>query len=140
MIDLSLVKAESNPVIDAGAKFIRDIDAENKFNTMFVAILAVIAVFAFYFLVKSPSKARNSNNGPVDGGEPEKFSKIVSKGAKWGFATGFLVAMVYIQRHKPSSLGFYPGDIGLVFAACLPSGAAIGALIGWLSALFWCDK
>jgi hypothetical protein len=49
---------------------------------------------------------------------------------------GAVIAMVYIQMHTVPSLGFYPGDAGLVFFACIGPGAAIGALLAWLSTLF----
>ena len=71
----------------------------------------------------------------VEEDESEKTLKIVFKGAKWGFYAGFVAAMIYIQMRTPTSLGFYPGDIGLVFLAFLGPGTAIGALYAWLGTL-----
>jgi hypothetical protein len=195
MIDVSLVNAEPNPVIETGANEMKRIDAENWWNTQFTFLLAGIALFVFYFLVKSPwllpSKDRGSKDAssqkpatfkprgsvdfrspagksaiskkqPVtrdeieeefakvseanykpdeeDDDETEEVFKIVFKGAKWGFVAGFVVAMVYLQMHTPASLGFYPGDAGLVLFACMAPGAAIGALFAWLSTLFSGDR
>ena len=74
----------------------------------------------------------NYRPDPVEDDATENLLKIVFKGAKWGFAAGFAVAMIYIQIHTPASLGFYPGDAGVVLFACIGSGAAIGALLAWL--------
>jgi hypothetical protein len=76
----------------------------------------------------------NYRPDPVEDDETEESLKIVFKGAKWGFVAGMAVAMIYIQIHTPSSLGFYPGDVGVVLFACIGPGAAIGALFAWLGA------
>jgi hypothetical protein len=88
------------------------------------------------------AKVSEANYRPVedDDDETETLLKIVFKGAKWGFVAGFLVATVYIQIHTPSSLGFYTGDVGLVFFACMGPGAAIGALFAWLGTLISGDR
>lgn len=186
MIDVSLVNAEPNAVIETGAREMRGILEDNWWNTQFAMLLAGIAAFVFYFLTKStwllPSKDQGLNDAsnrkaaagkpggsvdrdraeksaigkkkqmkrdeieeefakvseanyrpaPVEDDETETLLKVVFKGAKWGFVAGMVVAMVYIQIHTPSSLGFYPGDVGVVLFVCAGSGAAIGALFAWL--------
>jgi hypothetical protein len=77
----------------------------------------------------------NYRPAPVEDDATENLLKIVFKGAKWGFAAGFAVASVHIQMNTPASLGFYPGDVGVVFFACMGPGAAIGALLAWLGTL-----
>jgi len=53
-------------------------------------------------------------------------------GAKWGMAAGVAAGIAYLNVHTPSSLGFYPGDAGLVMVPAFVGGAAAGAAIGWL--------
>jgi hypothetical protein len=77
----------------------------------------------------------NYRPDPVDDDETENLLKTIFKGAKWGFVAGMVVAMVYIQIRTPSSLGFYPGDVGVVLFVCAGSGAAIGALFAWLGTM-----
>jgi len=82
----------------------------------------------------------NYRPDPVEDDATENLLKVVFKGAKWGFVAGCAVAMVYIQIHTPASLGFYPGDAGVVLFACIGPGAAIGALLVWLGTLISDDK
>lgn len=58
-------------------------------------------------------------------------SNALAKGAKWGSIVGFVIAQWYLGQHSP--LGFYGGNVTLVFAVCIGIGASIGAGIGWLS-------
>jgi hypothetical protein len=53
----------------------------------------------------------------------------IKRCATWGAVAGFVVAQVFIRRNSP--LGFYGGNMLLVFAVCIGLGAAAGAGIGW---------
>jgi hypothetical protein len=68
--------------------------------------------------------------------DPEGFKKEEKlpayKGARWGFAVGFAVAWIYISNNTPPALGFYPGNLTLVFIVCMGLGSVAGALFMWL--------
>ena len=66
--------------------------------------------------------------------EPAKRgpSSPLAKGAKWGGVAGLVVAQLYLRINSP--LGFYTGNMLLVFAVCIGLGTAIGVGIAWLSA------
>jgi len=49
--------------------------------------------------------------------------------ATWGAVAGLVVAQVFIRRNSP--LGFYTGNMLLVFAVCIGLGTVAGAGIGW---------
>ena len=71
-----------------------------------------------------------------DGGqetEREKTLAVVRKGAKWGMIVGFVIAQIFINTHSP--LGFYTGNMGLVYLTCIGLGTGIGALFAWLSTI-----
>jgi hypothetical protein len=53
-------------------------------------------------------------------------------GAKWGMAAGVAAGLAYVSAHTVPSLGFYPGDAGLVLVPAFVGGAVVGAAIGWL--------
>lgn len=63
--------------------------------------------------------------------EQDKRFDVVCNGAKWGMLAGFALAQIIISGNSP--LGFYLGDLGLLFLETMGPGAAIGALFGWLS-------
>ena len=63
--------------------------------------------------------------------EREKGFDVVCNGAKWGLLAGFALAQIIISGNSP--LGFYLGDLGLLFLETMGPGAAIGALFGWAS-------
>jgi hypothetical protein len=43
---------------------------------------------------------------------------------------GFVFAQIIISTNSP--LGFYTGNMGLVYLTCIGGGTAIGALFAWL--------
>ena len=75
---------------------------------------------------------------PTDDAETNKVLKTVGKGAKWGMIVGFVIAQIFINTHSP--LGFYTGNMGLVFLTCIGLGTGIGALFAWLSTMMRDDE
>jgi hypothetical protein len=65
--------------------------------------------------------------------EQEKPTSVVGKGAKWGMIVGFVIAQIFISTHSP--LGFYTGNMGLVYLTCIGLATGIGALFAWLSTM-----
>ena len=55
----------------------------------------------------------------------------VKKGAKWGSVAGLVGGQFYLANNSP--LGFYSGNLTLVFAVWIGLGTALGAGIGWAS-------
>jgi hypothetical protein len=53
----------------------------------------------------------------------------IKRCATWGAVAGFVVAKVFIRQNSP--LGFYGGNMLLVFAVCIGLATAAGAGIGW---------
>jgi hypothetical protein len=78
------------------------------------------------------------DKGTLDAGiykieDPKAFKKEgklpAYKGAGWGFSAGAAVALIYTRSNSP--LGFYAGNMTLVFILCVGFGTAIGALLMW---------
>ena len=74
-------------------------------------------------------------NQPDSGQETErdKTFAVVRKGAKWGMIVGFVIAQIFISTHSP--LGFYTGNMGLVYLTCIGLGTGVGALFAWLATM-----
>lgn len=63
--------------------------------------------------------------------EDSPASNALAKGAKWGAVAGVLIAQWYMREHSP--LGFYMGNVLLVFAVCIGICGWVGAAIAWLN-------
>jgi hypothetical protein len=68
---------------------------------------------------------------PPPAPEKEEPPSPVAKGAKWGAIVGLVIAQIFIHQNSP--LGFYTGNMWLVFATCIGLGTAIGAGFAWLN-------
>lgn len=62
----------------------------------------------------------------------DKSRNAVRWGTKIGMLAGFLLARIYINQNSP--LGFYTGNVVLIYLLGIGPGAAIGAGMGWLYA------
>ena len=74
------------------------------------------------------SKLAKQGESERNGGQ-DVLSRV-RKGAKWGMIVGFVFAQTIISSNSP--LGFYLGNMGLVYLTCIGGGTAIGALFSWL--------
>ncbi len=55
---------------------------------------------------------------------------VLRTAATWGAVAGLVLALLLIRRHP--HLHLHGGEVGLIFAACVGLGAAIGAGLAWL--------
>lgn len=75
-------------------------------------------------------KHGRSSGDCMEGEDPRAVA--AKKGAKWGSVGGLVLAQLYLSQNSP--LGFYTGNLALVFLFCIGLGVAFGAALGWWGA------